>query len=129
MGFLKERKRAKELEETYNLIVDFKNRTKDLDLSKTNPQNVYDESESLLQRIASAKQIVQEDLNKAMAIVMGGWFATRDALLYECDIHKKRYAILERDESYINALKNRMLESGAKKQQPVQEENVPERGQ
>ena len=91
MGFFKERKRAKELETTYNEIVAFKKEMKQItaENAKIDVQATYDKCEELLTKIASAKIIVEEDLKKCGDLLANCWFATRDAFSDEYNIHKK----------------------------------------
>ena len=110
MGFFKERKRAKELEETYNLVVEFKKEVESLDPAdpKLDFQSIYDKCGEVLRRIESAKVIVSEDLKKS--VLANSWFATREALAYEYNIHKKRLAFLEKEEKEISSLRSVMLD-------------------
>lgn len=125
MGFFKERKRAKELEEMYNMVVKFKKEIAEMGDKITDVQGVYDKSEELLKRMASARVIVKEDLEKTGDVLRNAWFASRDAIAYEYNIHQKRLAFLDREEPAIAAIRDKMLESGAKKAESQNVESQP----
>ena len=113
MGFFKERKRAKELEETYNIIVEFKKEMESVDPAdpKLDFQSIYDKCGFILERIKSAKIIVSEDLKESSDVLVNStWFATREANAQEYNIHKKRLAFLEREEKDISSLRTIMLD-------------------
>ncbi|MBQ8425403.1 MAG: hypothetical protein IJX17_05225 [Clostridia bacterium] len=130
MGFLKDRKNAKELENTYNQVSAFRKKMEQLTLedSKLDIQATYDKCEELLTKIASAKEIVKEDLNKSRDVLMNSWFATRDALAYEYNIHQKRLAYLETSEKELSEIKNSMLQNGAQPKNQTTTEPSPEPG-
>ena len=116
MGFFKERKRAKELETTYKLMVELKKELKELDIDSADldVQAICDKCEDILTKISSSKTIVKEDMADAQDHIANGWFATRDAYIDEYKIHKKRLAILGRDEKVILSYLEKMIEKGAK---------------
>ena len=130
MGFFKERKRAKELENSYNEISAFSKKIEKIsDLSSVDVQSIFNECEIILKKLESAKQIVSEDLKKSRDVLMNSWFATREALAYEYNIHQKRLQVLEKYESELNAFKTKLLENGAKVQDNKEETNQAQPGE
>lgn len=118
MGFFKDRKRAKELENNYNEISKFKNRIQGMqNISKENIQELMNKCEEILLKVDYSKQVVSEDLKKSRDLLMNAWFATRDALADEYNIHQKRLAILVRDEGEIIKFRDKLIEMGAKKEE------------
>lgn len=122
MGFFKDRKNAKELENTYNQVSAFRKEMEQAvaNNSKIDAQSTYDKCEELLIKIASAKEIVKGDLAKSRDVLTNSWFATRDALAYEYNIHQKRLKYLEIYEKEISQIKNDMLQNGAKPKEQTQ---------
>ena len=118
MGFFKERKRAKELEDTYNKIAQGKkNIDKKLAEDKNiDAQAIYNECEEILKMVESAKVIVEEDLKKSGEVLANAWFAARDALAYEYNIHKKRLEVLKKYETEVSKIKTDMLEKGVQQE-------------
>lgn len=113
MGFLKERKRAKELETSYNEIVAFRKKVEGFseEKLKADCQSIYDECVIIMKKLESAKVIVLEDLQKSSELLSNCWFASRDALAYEHNIHQKRFDYLKNEEAFLTAFKEKMLDS------------------
>ena len=130
MGFFKERKRAKELENSYNEISAFSKKiAKISDLSSVDVQSIFNECETILKKLESAKQIVSEDLNKSRELLMNSWFATRDAFADEYNIHQKRLQVLVKYETELNAFKAKLIENGAKIPDNKEDENQAQPGE
>ena len=126
MGYFKERKRAKELEDTYNKIVEAKkNIDKKLaDGKNIDAEKICNDCEEILKMIDSAKVIVNEDLKKSGEVLANAWFGARDALAYEYDIHKKRLEVLEKYSAEVSKKKEEMIEKAVKKETSQQESQM-----
>jgi len=131
MGFLKERKRAKELETSYNDIVAFRKKIEGLseEKLKSDCQSIYDECVIIMKKLESAKAIVSEDLQKSWEVLSNSWFASRDALAYEHDIHQKRLDYLMKEEVFLSELKEKMLDGVVKRKNEEAEAKEKEPGE
>ena len=125
MGFLSERKKAKELDEVVKLVQNFKKEIAAMGDKITDVQGVYDKCEELLKRIGPAKAIDKEYLDKTADLLRNCWFAARDAIASEYNIYRNTLNFLNNAEAEFSALKAKMLESGAKQAETSAQEPQP----